>query len=749
MARKGTPRNVGEGLDAASRSLVGALMARQAGEQAKKLEEQAKVTADAEIFGSPQSGADYFGWLGGGPGGAPSFGGIGGLVPPAPQQPWKPNAAEASEMMMRGRPDPSLSFGMPEQPTGGMMPVPNVPLSGPVGSGDAGGFLAGSAGSDTITGSAGQDTLLGGPTPYQQPHLTFGDIQPQPAPSPAAGSPAAGNGAYDQVEAQYGLPAGYLHTTAGIESSHNPNAKNPRSSAGGLFQFIDSTARQYGLKNRFDPVQATDAAARLARDNAQQLRRVLGRDPTGAELYLAHQQGGAGAAKLLANPNAPATSIVGRDAVRLNGGNANMTAGQFANLWISKFNKRSGGGGKMPFTSTQGRAAPPAGVEPFRYANVGFDVPGDTGSAPQPTAVQYNPQSGQINLPELPPEFRPQRSSREIMAYIQQNGPRMSRQVLAIAQRDLQRALDFEDPWKNFQMRKQYAEMIGWEPQSDPLAGFITDEQEAQLGLDQSGVYRIGTDGKVQIVQEPSQVVTPKERPMKQGADGRWRYTDGEKELVFPDVQIPEENGGEVDPKDLANFRKEFSTLQPVKEFSTQADAYSRILASAANPSAAGDLSLIFQYMKVLDPTSVVRESEFAMAASAGSYGERIKSAVERAKNGERLSDDIRADFVKRAEMLYNESERKFTDLYRQYAGRADRLGYSQEDALNDFRYKGRNAPETSRRPMARPEPQAAPTPAPQAGNAPPESFVQNVPADEDAQGLWDYMTPEQRALFQ
>lgn len=32
-------------------------------------------------------------------------------------------------------------------------------------------------------------------------------------------------------------------------------------------------------------------------------------------------------------------------------------------------------------------------------------------------------------------------------------------------------------------------------------------------------------------------------RPMKQGADDRWRYTDGEKEMVFPDVQIPEEKG--------------------------------------------------------------------------------------------------------------------------------------------------------------------------------------------------------------
>lgn len=135
---------------------------------------------------------------------------------------------------------------------------------------------------------------------------------------------------------RYGIDPNALLTIAMIESSGNPAAKNPNSSAGGLFQFIDSTARQYGLANRFDPAQAADAAARLARDNASHLRRVLGRDPTGAELYLAHQQGAGGAAKLLANPNASAASIVGADAVRLNGGHAGMTAGEFAGLWLKK-----------------------------------------------------------------------------------------------------------------------------------------------------------------------------------------------------------------------------------------------------------------------------------------------------------------------------------------------------------------------------------------------------------------------------
>lgn len=160
-----------------------------------------------------------------------------------------------------------------------------------------------------------------------------------------------------EAATRHGVSPAALLKIAMIESSGNPNAKNPRSSAGGLFQFIDSTAKSYGLKNRFDPAQAADAAARLAKDNAAHLRKVLGRDPTDGELYLAHQQGAGGAARLLKNPSASAESVVGEAAVRLNGGKPGMTAGQFASLWTRKAGGRAPAG-TDPVT-TAGSDAPP------------------------------------------------------------------------------------------------------------------------------------------------------------------------------------------------------------------------------------------------------------------------------------------------------------------------------------------------------------------------------------------------------
>lgn len=178
-----------------------------------------------------------------------------------------------------------------------------------------------------------------------------------------SGGASAGSAPVDfsAYEARYELPSGFLSRTAQLESSMGKNMKNPNSSATGPFQFITSTAKAYGLSDPMDWTQSTDAASRLGRDNATVLSRALGRAPTAAELYLAHQQGGGGAAKLLSNPSARAVDIVGEKAVRLNGGKTNMTAQEFANLWITKFE----GGAKKP----PAPAAAPLTMTAFRNLN--------------------------------------------------------------------------------------------------------------------------------------------------------------------------------------------------------------------------------------------------------------------------------------------------------------------------------------------------------------------------------------------
>lgn len=189
----------------------------------------------------------------------------------------------------------------------------------------------------------------GSPAPFS-PATSSAEVGPAAS---VANDTMAVLGNFSTLEQQHNLPAGYLSRTYKIESGGNPMAQNPNSSAGGGFQFIDSTAKAYGLTDKFNLGESASAAARLAADNKAVLTQALGREPTAGELYLAHQQGGGGAAKLLANPNARAVDIVGADAVRLNGGNENMTASEFASKWVGKF----GDGAPAP-------AAPTGGVDP-------------------------------------------------------------------------------------------------------------------------------------------------------------------------------------------------------------------------------------------------------------------------------------------------------------------------------------------------------------------------------------------------
>lgn len=184
---------------------------------------------------------------------------------------------------------------------------------------------------------------------------------------------------FGSIEQEYGLPTGFLERTAQIESGGNPAAQNPNSSAGGLFQQIDANAKEFGVTDRFNAEQSTVGAAKFAKQNAVRLREVLGREPTGAELYLAHQQGGGGAARLLSDRSRPVNTLLSDDAITLNGGSLDMTAGEFADLWINKWNATSGGratnaaqtSGALPSDATP-EATTSLGAQPVAPATAPF-----------------------------------------------------------------------------------------------------------------------------------------------------------------------------------------------------------------------------------------------------------------------------------------------------------------------------------------------------------------------------------------
>lgn len=130
-------------------------------------------------------------------------------------------------------------------------------------------------------------------------------------------------------------------------------------------------------------------------------------------------------------------------------------------------------------------------------------------------------------------------------------------------------------------------------------------------------------------------------------------------------------------------IRKEFEGLST--PFINARDAFLRVKASAKDPSAAGDLALIYNYMKVLDPGSTVRESEFQLAGQAGSLPTQIQAAFDKLSTGKRLTDDMRKDFVSRSKDLYSAQEKQHKVLANQYKDLVKPYGYDAGRVVPDF----------------------------------------------------------------
>lgn len=142
---------------------------------------------------------------------------------------------------------------------------------------------------------------------------------------------------------------------------------------------------------------------------------------------------------------------------------------------------------------------------------------------------------------------------------------------------------------------------------------------------------------------------------------------------------------------DSTKLRNEF--INQSKDFKQVRDSYERIYESAQKPSAAGDLALIFNYMKMLDPGSTVREGEFANAQNAAGIPERVAAMYNNVIAGERLTEDTRKDFLGRSDMMYEAQLRGQTQLEDVYRGLAERSGFSPENVVIDYRVKGKRPP--------------------------------------------------------
>lgn len=124
-----------------------------------------------------------------------------------------------------------------------------------------------------------------------------------------------------------------------------------------------------------------------------------------------------------------------------------------------------------------------------------------------------------------------------------------------------------------------------------------------------------------------------------------------ERKLMLANAAAPRMTVNTSDPtavaREIRQITNDFAAL--TKDDREIAKTYKVMENSVMNPSPAGDISLVFNYYKTIDPQSTVREGEYDTIIKSGSVPERIKNMAQQLQSGQKLSDAQRNDLLNTA----------------------------------------------------------------------------------------------------
>lgn len=161
---------------------------------------------------------------------------------------------------------------------------------------------------------------------------------------------------------------------------------------------------------------------------------------------------------------------------------------------------------------------------------------------------------------------------------------------------------------------------------------------------------------EAQLSQAAAQLGLTRAQANEANARSRNLGIEGKKAVL--ELQAMELGGG-VDPTKLqdieSKFRNEYNTQ--TKQYQAVKASYSRLL--AAEDTGVGDIALIYGYMKMQDPESVVREGEYATAENSGGVSDKVRNLYNKAVSGERLNPKQRQMFLSQANNLYKSAKQQ------------------------------------------------------------------------------------------
>jgi hypothetical protein len=149
-------------------------------------------------------------------------------------------------------------------------------------------------------------------------------------------------------------------------------------------------------------------------------------------------------------------------------------------------------------------------------------------------------------------------------------------------------------------------------------------------------------------------------------------------------IQAQFDRGGltEEQAKMSSDMFDKLNASQPVKQFGAlqaQYSALENLILEKDSLQGPGDISIVFTFMKSLDPNSVVRESEFQVAARAGGLPEQLVNEYTKITEGSFLTDDMKQKFLSSARQAASSYVESANNERQRYVDQGARFGISEE----------------------------------------------------------------------
>jgi hypothetical protein len=141
-------------------------------------------------------------------------------------------------------------------------------------------------------------------------------------------------------------------------------------------------------------------------------------------------------------------------------------------------------------------------------------------------------------------------------------------------------------------------------------------------------------------------------------------------------------SGGQKGFTNLMDLKKAFGNEPIYKDLSGMQSAYGQVIAGIDQKTPIGDIAGATKIMKLLDPGSVVRETELGMAMQATGKMDLLQNYFDNWKAGTKLTDKQRVEFKQLANELYNAAAQGYNEKRKEYSTLGASFGLDTGTAL-------------------------------------------------------------------